>query len=177
MKIYAIRHGETNWNKLCKIQGTTDIELNDAGINQAKEVAKKISEYNFDLIISSPLKRAVKTATIISNGKIPIVVREEIIERRFGKFEGLTSEEFDFSKCYNCNLNISDNGLEPINDLIERVGNFLEQIKNTYSDKKILLVTHGGTLRAINVYCNGMPEDKIILGTFTKNCEIKEFEY
>ena len=177
MKIYTIRHGETNWNKLGKIQGITDIELNDIGINQAKEAAIKVDEYNFDLIISSPLKRAVKTAEIVANGKIPIVFRDEIIERCFGEFEGCTMEEFDFPKCYDCNLNISDRGLEPVNDLIERVGNFLEEIKSTYENKKVLLVTHGGTLRAINAYCNGMPEDKIILGTFTKNCEIKEFEY
>jgi len=86
-------------------------------------------------------------------------------------------EEFDFSKCYDCKENVSDGGLEPVNDLIKRVNDFLNEIKNTYSDKKILLVTHGGTLRAINACCNGIPENNLLVGTFTKNCQIKEFEY
>ena len=66
MKIYAIRHGLTDWNKLGKIQGVSDIELNEIGIEQAKEAAKKISEYNFDLILSSPLKY-LSYSTIIAN--------------------------------------------------------------------------------------------------------------
>ena len=176
MKIYTIRHGETDWNKLGKIQGVSDIELNEIGIEQAKEAAKKISEYNFDLILSSPLKRAAKTAEIVSDGNIPIIFKEELVERRFGKYEGCTTKEFDIAKCYDCKLNLNENGMEPVKDLLKRVENLLNEIKSTYKDRRVLLVTHGGTLRAINAYCNGMC-DNIMGGTFTKNCEIKEFEY
>jgi len=177
MKIYAIRHGETDWNKLGKIQGKTDTELNETGINQAMEAAKKIAEYEFDLIISSPLKRATKTAEIVSNGKVPIIFRDEISERCFGNFEGYTAEEFDFSGCYDLNINMCDNGLESVHDLMKRVKSLLDEIKNTYEDKKVLLVTHGGTLRAVNALCNGIPENKLLGGTFTKNCQIKEYDY
>lgn len=177
MKIYAIRHGETDWNKLGKIQGATDIELNENGVNQANEAAKQVEEYGFDLILSSPLKRAAKTAQIVSGGRIPIYYRDELIERCFGKFEGCTMEEFDFVGSYNCELNMNEKGMEPVNDLLERISKFLDEVKETYKDKKVLLVTHGGTIRAINVYFNGMPENKVLGATFTKNCQIKEYEY
>ena len=177
MKIYAIRHGETDWNKLSKIQGITDTELNETGINQAKEAAKQIKEYNFDLILSSPLKRAAKTAEIVSNGKVPVCYREELIERCFGDYEGSTLKDFNMSRCYDYKLNTDENNLESLNDLITRVNSLLDEIKNTYSDKKVLLVTHGGILRVINAYFNGIPEDGILVPTGTKNCQIKEFEY
>ena len=69
MKVWIIRHGQTDWNKNGKIQGSTDIELNETGIKQAEEVIPTFNEHNFDLIISSTLKRAMKTAQIINREK------------------------------------------------------------------------------------------------------------
>ena len=66
MKIYVMRHGQTDWNLAGKAQGRTDIELNDTGIEQAKQTKKQIDNYKIDLIICSPLKRARKTAEIIN---------------------------------------------------------------------------------------------------------------
>lgn len=62
MEILVTRHGQTDWNALGKLQGQTDIELNDIGRQQAKETGKLIKDENIDLIITSPLKRAVETA-------------------------------------------------------------------------------------------------------------------
>ena len=66
MKIYVVRHGQTNWNVKGKIQGKSDIELNEKGIEQAKELKELIKNYDINLIISSPLKRAKQTAEIIN---------------------------------------------------------------------------------------------------------------
>ena len=65
MKIYVIRHGQTNWNVEEIIQGKKDIELNEVGIRQAYEVKEKLNMLNIDLIMCSPLKRTKKTAEII----------------------------------------------------------------------------------------------------------------
>ena len=94
MEIFVTRHGQTNWNFLGKIQGKTDIELNETGKLQAKETGEKIKEEKIDLIIASPLKRARETAEIInSNFGVQILEDERLMERGFGKSEGLTKVE------------------------------------------------------------------------------------
>ena len=69
MKVYVMRHGLTDWNLNNKIQGQKDTELNEIGIQQAKDAREKFNSYNFDLIICSPLKRAKSTAKIINQNK------------------------------------------------------------------------------------------------------------
>lgn len=82
MKIIVIRHGQTYWNAFGKLQGQTDIELNDVGMQQAEKTGKLIKNENIDLIITSPLKRAKKTAELINkNFKVPIIEDNRLIER------------------------------------------------------------------------------------------------
>lgn len=101
MRLLLTRHGQTDWNVLGKIQGQTDIELNEIGIKQAEATREKIANQKIDVIISSPQKRAKKTAEIIAKGRnIPIIIDKEIEERNFGKFEGKTREEFDFAEIW-----------------------------------------------------------------------------
>ena len=89
MKIYVIRHGQTNWNVEEIIQGKKDIELNEVGIRQAYEVKEKLNMLNIDLIMCSPLKRTKKTAEIINQDKnLNIIYKKELIERDLGDFEG-----------------------------------------------------------------------------------------
>lgn len=175
MKIYAIRHGETDWNKLKKAQGQTDIELNENGIKQAMEAKKIIQKLDIELIIASPLKRAHKTAEIVSDGKIKIVLDDRLKERGFGNFEGENTEIMPWEELYNCEINISRNNIEPVNDLLRRTKSLLSEIKENYSEKNVLIVTHGGTLRAINANINGIPESKTLAGQGFNNCEIREF--
>ena len=89
MKFYIIRHGQTNWNKEGRIQGKTDIELNEEGIKQAEEAKRILKDYPIDMIVSSTLKRARKTAEIINEAKnVPIMFDKALEERGFGDFEG-----------------------------------------------------------------------------------------
>ena len=176
MKVYIIRHGQTNWNIIKKIQGQQDIELNETGIKQAQEKIKTFNKYNFDLIICSTLKRAMKTAEILNSEKnIPIIYTDDLKERFFGELEGVISD-FDEDPMYNINTNINDKNIEPVLDLYKRVSNVLNEVKEKYKDKKVLLVTHGGTSRAIEAYFKGttngiMPPETL------QNCEIREYEY
>ena len=108
MKVYIIRHGQTNWNIIKKIQGQQDIELHETGINQAKEKIKIFNEYNFDLIICSTLKRAMKTAEILNSEKqLPIIYTDALRERKFGELEGVISD-FDEDPMYNINTNLKE---------------------------------------------------------------------
>ena len=107
LKIYAIRHGETDWNIERRAQGQTDVELNQNGINQAIAAKKAVQRLDIDFIISSPLKRAVKTAEILSDGKYEIIFDERLKERCFGNIEGTKLNDVNFEEIYNTELNLS----------------------------------------------------------------------
>src|SRR5665647_97279 len=98
MKIYIVRHGETDSNKARKAQGQRINEfLNSEGVRQTEELTSNIDK-DFDVIFTSPLKRAAQTAEILAKEiKAPVIVREEIIERDYGNLSGKTTEEmFEF---------------------------------------------------------------------------------
>ena len=178
MKILLTRHGQTDWNVQRRIQGKTDIELNNIGIMQAEETRKKLLNYNIDYIISSPLKRAKKTAEIIGKYRnIPIICYERIEERASGEFEGKTSKEMDFSLLWNRKVNKKFEKAESVEEVFNRVNNFLENLKKEYPDKTVLLVTHGGISVPIRAYFEGIPEDMEVLDGFgLDNCEVKQYE-
>ena len=175
MKLYAIRHGETDWNVEHKAQGQTDIELNENGINQAMAAKVAVHNLDIDFIISSPLKRAAKTAEILSDGKYEIIYDERLKERSFGDIEGKKLNDINFEELNNCEKNLSIYNIEPVNSVLNRVNNFLIEIKTKYPNKSLLIVTHGGTLRALNACINGIPENKILKSQGYQNCEIREF--
>ena len=89
MKLYLVRHGETDWNKVKRIQGQVDIPLNQFGKRLAEETAEGLRDIPFDLCISSPLSRAHETARIILEGRdVPIITDARIGEMAFGEYEG-----------------------------------------------------------------------------------------
>ena len=86
MRLYIIRHGETQWNKVKRLQGQTDIPLAEEGIRLARETGEGMKELPIDLVISSPLTRAVQTAQLLTEGRdVPILTDERIIEISFGQ--------------------------------------------------------------------------------------------
>ena len=94
MKLYLIRHGETDWNKEFKIQGSSDIELNEYGRELAFITREGLRHIPFDIAYTSPLKRAKETAEIILGGRnIPLYEDERVQEACFGSFEGATLKE------------------------------------------------------------------------------------
>ena len=160
MKLYLIRHGETDWNIVKRLQGATDIPLNENGEALARETAEGLKEIPFDMVFTSPLKRAYRTAEIVKgNREIPLIIEERIREICFGDYEGLVSKsegysipdpdfKFFFTKtdCYKT----PPNG-EPIESLLERTNEFLEELKKRkdLKDKTILVSTHGAAVRAL----------------------------
>lgn len=178
MKLLLTRHGQTDWNVAGKVQGMTDIELNETGIKQAEATREKLLNYDIDLIIASPLKRAKRTAEIIGSGRnIPIIIDDRIKERSFGIQEGKTRKEFDFSEIWNRKLNIKYENAETVSELFDRVNGFLVDMKEKYSDKTVLVVTHGGIAVPIRAYFEGIPEEMdVYSGLGLDNCEVKEYK-
>ena len=173
--LYVIRHGKTDWNLKNKIQGRADIPLNDFGIQEANISKKLLYQTNLYKIISSPLIRAKKTAEIISNHKIPVITDVRLIERNFGEFEGLAKEDFDYSSFWNYSLNCHFDKAESVQQLLDRVYNFLDEYKEVYEKNNVLVVTHSGVIPAICCYFKGIPKNNNIFTYHFKTCEIIRF--
>ena len=181
MKVYVMRHGQTDWNVLGKIQGRTDIELNETGINQAKSAKEKFNQAGIEVIFTSPLKRARKTVEIVSEDKkVPIIIKHEISERNFGEIEGLNFVKdglFERINFWDYQANLEYENMESVEEICQRVWRFLDEIKQQYHDKTVLLVTHGGTARVIQSYFQGKDKHVLLFNAGFGNCDIKEYEY
>lgn len=154
-KVFLVRHGETEWNKLGKFQGCKDIDLSEEGILQAKYLSEKFND-NFDYIYTSPLKRAVQTSEVIAaNKEIKPIIMNDLREINFGEWEGLTLKEIssNFPKEFN---NWRNDKIEaPLcgGDLSlkiasKRAKDAITEIVDKHKEKKILIVAHGGIIKA-----------------------------
>ncbi|KKI93196.1 phosphatase [Bacillus sp. SA1-12] len=143
--ICIIRHGETDWNAIGKLQGRTDIPLNETGIFQAEECAEFVKDFQWDVIVTSPLKRAKQTAEIIQRKiDIPLIEMEEFVEKGFGKVEGLTLQE-RVAAYPDGNYPDEESDLS----ITARVMAGIQKINEAYKDKKVLLVAHGVVINMI----------------------------
>lgn len=181
MKIYVVRHGQTDYNIKKVFQGHIDIPLNETGEKQAQETASKFRNIEVDMILVSPLKRTLQTAQYISQiTGVPITIEERLIERSFGDMEGHQSrEDWNIKMMLDYEKNYDIENIEPIQSLFKRVYDFLDEIIEKYKDKNLVLVTHGAVSQPIECYFNGMPEvvDFEHLEPLTlKNCEVRKYE-
>ncbi len=172
--LYIVRHGQTNWNKLKKHQGQADIPLNETGIYEAGIVKEKLKNIKFDVVYSSPLSRALKTASIITNEKITI--DDRIIERGNGDLEGMHVDEIIKIINYRDEKCIEKYNIEPTKNLLNRVFNFLDEIKEKYADKNILVVTHAGTSIYMRIYFEGFPKNDDYDSYKLNNCEFITYD-
>ena len=156
MKIYIVRHGQTNYNVEGRYGGRIDIPLNKVGIKEAKIVKEKLKNINFDLVFSSPLSRAYNTAKIIYDGNI--IIDDRIIERDNGDLEGKLKSEIKDKIDFNDDNNNVYN-IETITSFRGRINNFFDDITKSYKDKTILVVTHAGVGIYARCYFEGEPEN------------------
>lgn len=144
--LYLVRHGETDWNSQGRFQGRAEIELNEKGKKQAAECTKYLKNFSFDAILTSPLSRAVQTANIISKemGIKEVTIITGLIEKDMGEATGLSSEE---------RKSRFKDGIIPKAETREqikkRVFDTLNLIDELYTDKNLIVVTHGGIIKFI----------------------------
>ena len=176
MKIYYVRHGQTDWNLARKMQGgQTEKTLNETGIEQANETRKELENVKYDIIICSPMNRAEQTAEIINQDRnVPTIVDERIRERKLGELEGHDITEEMENRIWDYDVNYQISGGENLHNFEKRILDFLEDIKKKYADKTVLIVAHGGVAKVIKAHLYGMPENKNLSEIKMKNCEIIE---
>jgi probable phosphoglycerate mutase len=154
MPIALIRHGQTDWNLALRIQGSTDVPLNDTGREQARGIVERLDASRWDVVVSSPLSRARETAQILADGlgielgpAIP-----DLRERGYGQAEGATSEDV--------RSNWPDRqypGMEPERDVEARGTAALAAIVERFPGRNVLAVSHGTLIRLTVGAATGKP--------------------
>ncbi len=149
MKLILVRHGETDCNKNNKIISYSNPPLNSNGIKQAKIVAEKLKNENFDFIYSSPLKRALDTAKEINKYHGVKIIKSDLLkERNYGDFEKSNYYELDLRKIRDENSYKKYN-METPEEFENRIKKFLDEPIFKKHGKKILIVAHSGTIKML----------------------------
>jgi uncharacterized phosphatase len=146
-RLFLVRHGETEWNRIKRIQGVSDIPLNDTGRAQAAALGDILAAHRFDLIVSSPLSRALETARIIASRlsmPTPTIIND-LIERNYGDAEGATGR--DLEQRYPMGAEVP--GREDREAVTTRALGVLHELAGRYPDADILAVAHGGVIRSV----------------------------
>lgn len=177
MKIYIIRHGQTALNKEAVLQGRSDYPLNEKGIDQAEAAREALQSagVRFDKVYTSPLIRAGQTAEIVAGPEVPMVKDDRLIEMDYGQYEGADLKNMPmelqvfFSDFVN---NPAPEGMEPLASVVERMGDFLEEVRRRDSDcENILLSTHAIAMKGALEYL--MPDSQgRWWSTFIGNCAV-----
>lgn len=145
--VCLIRHGETDWNHQGRYQGRADVDLNPAGQEQARRVALYLRDMRpWDIIVTSPLRRAQSTAQHIARvlGISTLIEMAEFMEQDCGEADGLTLQEAEMR----FGPGILP-GAESREELRVRCQSGLEQLRHTYGNRSILVVTHGHVIRSL----------------------------
>jgi probable phosphoglycerate mutase len=164
-----MRHGKTEWNAKHKLQGRTDIPLNEDGKRMAENARAEYFNVHFDICYCSPLSRAKETAEILLRGRnIPIITDERLIEMSFGVYEGIENS-FQISDCPINVLFIEPEkykvpveGAESFEALYSRTGAFLKEVVESQlaKGKDILIVGHGSMNASIVCQIKDIPIEK-----------------
>ena len=168
--LYIIRHGKTDWNAMFKLQGRTDIPLNEEGRKMAKDAGERYKKLNFDVCYCSPLTRAQETAKLLlenraKEGKaVPIITDNRLAEMCFGKYEG-TVNVFEKPDCpiykffKDPEHYVAQDGAESFEELFARTGQFLEEVvkPDLQKGKDVLIVGHGAMNNSIISQVRNIP--------------------
>ncbi len=190
MKLYVVRHGETDWNTVKRLQGRTDVPLNAFGKTLAVKTGKGLQGVVFDAVFSSPLCRAMDTAQLIlthSGNTASIQVDDRIQEIGFGIYEGLSCKagesdmpDNNFEKFFqDCGGYRAPEGAESFEEVLARVQDFLEDLcqRTELKDKTILVVSHGTSIRGMINCITGNPVAEYWKGGVHHNCGVTIIDY
>jgi broad specificity phosphatase PhoE len=175
MKLYIVRHGETNYNALglSNDDPQADVHLTERGTVQAREVSDVLRRVPLERIFISELPRTRQTADIINaHHRVPMTVDPRINDRRTG-FDGKASELFAAAMRPDP-LRTKVNGGESFLEEKERVRSFLDDLR-AHPYRAVLIVTHEEIMKIINGICTGM-SDAQMWNTEFGNCEVLEFD-
>jgi broad specificity phosphatase PhoE len=179
----TIRHGETDYNREKRYAGSIDVPLNEAGKKDVSETAPFIRSMKFEVALTSPLRRAIETAHILTEGSIEIIISPYAKERNYGILEGRAFADVEhirppihFIKVGGDYHSLDPPHAETFEDLRARAEVFYDEIVSQYRGKRILVVSHGVFLQQFHGLLRG--KDWIeSLGTPVGNLELTTFQF
>lgn len=181
MYIYLMRHGQTDWNVARRMQGRSDIPLNQVGLRQARQAAAAMEDLPIDRILTSPLRRAKQTAQAVAAGRgVPVLTEELLVEMGFGELEGV-----EVTQRKECSLIFAHPeqytplpGGESYDELMERCANLMERVlmplEGRYHD--VLCCSHGALIRGIVVRLKGYRREDFWKDPPQPNCSCTVLE-
>ena len=165
-KLYIARHGETVWNREGRIQGHTNVGLSERGLEQARLLGRRLRDVSIDVAYSSDLSRAADTAATALEGQdIPLHTSSRLREYHKGAFEGLTEPELrarypsEYPGYIAKDLDYAPEGGESTRAVSARITAVIDEIKERHLGDNVLVVGHGGSLRAAMMALLGMSMD------------------
>ena len=168
--LHFVRHAETDWNRDGQIQGWADVPLSELGREQARELAATLGERAIGAIYSSDLSRARETARIVAEARgLDVTSLPELRERHFGSWEGLTDDEIHERFPEEVADGVLGDG-ESRDELDRRIVEALSRIADEHPAGTVLVVSHGGPLRAVLRHCGVNSVDRIA------NCHVLRLE-
>jgi 2,3-bisphosphoglycerate-dependent phosphoglycerate mutase len=158
--LVVVRHGESTWNELRLVQGQNDeARLTPRGRDQAAAVAEELRAGSFDLVVTSDLRRASETASIIAEALQLTTLSDPLLrERNFGVAEGAPLDalvDVGIGDGVVTDDDLSPVGGETLREFLARAGEFVRKCSQRWPTERLLVVTHGGTIRAMQTYCAG----------------------
>lgn len=181
-ELLLARHGETDWNATRRWQGRDDPPLNERGIAQARELAASLEGEEIDALYTSDLRRALMTAEVVGERlELPVQPLAELREIDVGSWSGLTSVELEqrFPEQYARHVASWGTGWEDgetPEQLTERVRAALTRIAGEHPAGRLLVVAHGGVIRALTAVALGVPFSDFTRGSIViDNCSVSRF--
>ena len=146
MNIYLIRHGETDWNLMGKVQGREDIPLNERGRIQAKQSGAALQNTDAKIVVTSPLIRATETAKIISKylDNAQVIIEDALIERDFGEMSGMTYDRRKYFDSFGY-----EETMEPLEEVSKRLIDCIHEYASKSPKQDIVMVSHGAAINSV----------------------------
>ncbi len=178
----TVRHGLTELNRDRRVGGLMDVPLIEEGRKQAQEASRAFKGTPFDVVVSSPLVRALETAEIVAGvQRGDIVVEEGCIERSFGEMEGLPATEIGerfpevrYKRVGHVDYSLNPPGGESFEQMHERAQRFLDHLLKTYAGKRVVVFAHENFLQQLHGVIRDLgPMESLEQGIL--NCELNQF--
>lgn len=168
LKLYVIRHGETEWNTQKRSQGRLDSALTEKGKKDARLLGERLKETDFQRIISSPSKRTMETAKLVAGEQYTSIETDErLMEIHLGAWQGKVEEDIQreypeqFHAYWNEPASYVSVGGESFHDVKERIHKFLQELEKNTPNGNVLVVTHGVVIKALYLLCRNAPIEEI----------------
>jgi glucosyl-3-phosphoglycerate phosphatase len=182
-RLVVWRHGRTEWNLVGRIQGQTDVDVDEVGLAQAERAAPRVAAFEPQLIVSSDLRRAVRTAQpLAALTGLPVDLDPRLREQYYGPWQGLTWPEIaeaypdDFAR-WGTGTPVANPAIETVEDMAKRVSSAFRDIVDRVGDGTAVLVTHGGAARVGSAGLLGWPPGIWSTLSVLRNCHVSELRY